>query len=101
MLHHDVHYNATLTTIACLTLAVKMVYRANERLKFSVPSILYLLVVGDSGSGKSKARTIVYKAIGLLVKMLDDFRKESLSEALKARVDDLMKRTARSSGPAR
>ena len=48
-----------------------MVYRANERLRFTVPCILYLLVVGDSGSGKSKARTIVYKALTLMLKQLE------------------------------
>ena len=67
-----------------------MVYRANKRLRFVVPCILYLLVVGDSGSGKSKARTIVYKALALLLKQLEG-RLERYSSALRARVIGLLK----------
>ena len=33
-----------------------MRYQANAELIFVVPAILYILAVGDSGSGKSKAR---------------------------------------------
>ena len=67
-----------------------MVYRANERLRFTVPCILYLLVVGDSGSGKSKARTIVYKALTLMLKQLEGRHDRYLS-ALQARIKGLLK----------
>jgi len=81
--------------IALLLSPARMVYRANEKLCFVAPCILYLLVVGDSGSGKSKARTIVYKALGMLCKSLEakspDQEEAQYSSALLARVKDLMK----------
>ena len=66
-----------------------MIYRANEVLRFVQASILYLLVVGDSGSGKSKARTVVIKALALLLKQLEP-RQEQYCPALRARIESLM-----------
>ena len=39
---------------------------------------MYLLVVGDSGSGKSKSRTIVMRALQLLTKKLDEVKDDSV-----------------------
>ena len=66
-----------------------MLYVANAQLRFVVPCLLYLLLLGDSGSGKSRARTIVLKALKLVEARVQ--KDEGLTPALRMRVLGLLR----------